>query len=171
MDAFATAISLAMQYGVPLRALVDKFSHMRFEPSGFTKSREIPIAKSIIDYIFRWLAARFLSREEKEAVGVILRDSETPETAGASVTPVLQASRDRRRTAANHVSDFDRRTQLPRLRFDHGAERQLLQMPELRIDERVQLMAPMVPMAPTLPRNRRFAAPGGSTHSPRRPSA
>ncbi len=76
MDAFATSISLALQYGVPLKALVDKFSHMRFEPAGFTKNPEIPIAKSITDYIFRWLASRFLSTEEKQAVGVVLRDSE-----------------------------------------------------------------------------------------------
>ncbi|HWX78061.1 MAG TPA: vitamin B12-dependent ribonucleotide reductase, partial [Candidatus Acidoferrales bacterium] len=56
MDSFATAISIALQYGVPLRGLVDKFSHMRFEPSGFTKNPDIPMAKSIMDYIFRWLA-------------------------------------------------------------------------------------------------------------------
>ena len=74
MDAFATAISLALQYGVPLRTLVDKFSHTRFEPSGFTDNPEIPIAKSIIDYIFRWLASKFLSTDEQRQVGVILRD-------------------------------------------------------------------------------------------------
>src|SRR6185369_8800064 len=74
MDAFATSISLALQYGVPLQALVEKFSHTRFEPSGFTKNPEIPIAKSITDYIFRWLASKFLSREDKQAAGVILRD-------------------------------------------------------------------------------------------------
>ena len=76
MDAFATSISLALQYGVPLKALVDKFSHMRFEPSGFTKNPEIPIAKSLTDYIFRWLASKFLSAEEKQDAGVILRDPE-----------------------------------------------------------------------------------------------
>jgi ribonucleoside-diphosphate reductase alpha chain len=74
MDAFATSVSIALQYGVPLQTLVDKFSHTRFEPSGFTKHPEIPIAKSITDYIFRWLASKFLSRAEKEAAGVILRD-------------------------------------------------------------------------------------------------
>jgi ribonucleoside-diphosphate reductase alpha chain len=83
MDAFATSISLAMQYGVPLRALVDKFSHMRYEPSGFTKNPEIPIAKSITDYIFRWLASRFLSNEEKQAVGVVVRELD-PATAAAA---------------------------------------------------------------------------------------
>jgi ribonucleoside-diphosphate reductase alpha chain len=74
MDSFATSISIALQYGVPLQTLVDKFSHTRFEPSGFTKNPEIPIAKSITDYIFRWLASKFLSREGKEAAGVILRE-------------------------------------------------------------------------------------------------
>ncbi|GMU66243.1 MAG: ribonucleoside-diphosphate reductase subunit alpha [Acidobacteriota bacterium] len=78
MDAFATSISLALQYGVPLKALVDKFTHMRYEPSGFTKNPEIPIAKSITDYIFRWLASRFLSTEEKQAAGVILAEPEIP---------------------------------------------------------------------------------------------
>ena len=70
MDAFATSISMALQYGVPLEALVEKFSHVRFEPSGFTKNQEIPYAKSITDYIFRWLASKFLSAEHQEAVGV-----------------------------------------------------------------------------------------------------
>ncbi|CUT00055.1 vitamin B12-dependent ribonucleotide reductase [Candidatus Kryptobacter tengchongensis] len=65
MDAFATAISLALQYGVPLKVLVDKFSHMRFEPSGFTNNPDIPIAKSIIDYIFRWLGKKFLTPDEQ----------------------------------------------------------------------------------------------------------
>ncbi|MDO8614755.1 MAG: vitamin B12-dependent ribonucleotide reductase [Dehalococcoidia bacterium] len=71
MDAFATSISLALQYGVPLRDLVNKFSHMRFEPSGRTENAEIPVAQSIVDYIFRWLASQFLSEEEKEEFGVL----------------------------------------------------------------------------------------------------
>jgi ribonucleoside-diphosphate reductase alpha chain len=71
MDAFATSISLALQYGVPLKALIDKFSHMRFEPSGYTKNKEIPFAKSIMDYIFRWLASKFLAPEERAQVGII----------------------------------------------------------------------------------------------------
>ncbi|MFN3650721.1 MAG: vitamin B12-dependent ribonucleotide reductase [Armatimonadota bacterium] len=65
MDAFATSVSLALQYGVPLEVLVRKFSHMRFEPSGWTNNRDIPFAKSIMDYIFRWLGGRFLDREEQ----------------------------------------------------------------------------------------------------------
>ena len=60
MDSFATAISYALQYGVPLKFFVDKFSHVRFEPSGWTGNDKVPYAKSIMDYIFRWLGAKFL---------------------------------------------------------------------------------------------------------------
>ena len=63
MDAFATSISIALQYGVPLEDLCRKFSHMRFEPSGFTNNKQIPIAKSIMDYIFRYLSIKFLDEE------------------------------------------------------------------------------------------------------------
>ena len=59
MDAFGTAISLCLQYGVPITELVKKFTHSRFEPSGFTKNPDIPNAKSIVDYIFRWLEITF----------------------------------------------------------------------------------------------------------------
>jgi ribonucleoside-diphosphate reductase alpha chain len=70
MDSFATAISLALQYGVPLKVLIDKFSHVRFEPSGHTGNPEIHFAKSIVDYIFRWLASKYLSTEEQLQTGV-----------------------------------------------------------------------------------------------------
>ena len=63
MDGFATAISFTLQYGVPLKFLVDKFSHVRFEPSGWTGNQQVPYAKSIMDYIFRWLGAKFLGPE------------------------------------------------------------------------------------------------------------
>jgi ribonucleoside-diphosphate reductase alpha chain len=74
MDAFATQTSYALQFGVPLKFMVDKFSHMRFEPSGFTKNKEIPIAKSIVDYIFRWMASHFLPVEDQDEVGIIRRE-------------------------------------------------------------------------------------------------
>jgi ribonucleoside-diphosphate reductase alpha chain len=75
MDTIATSVSIALQYGVPLRTLVDKFSHARFEPSGFTNNSEIPIAKSIVDYVFRWLASKFLSNEELDMVGIVRNDA------------------------------------------------------------------------------------------------
>jgi ribonucleoside-diphosphate reductase alpha chain len=64
MDSFATAISLALQHGVPLRVLCEKFAHTRFEPSGWTGNEQIGYAKSLMDYIFRWLNLRFLSGEQ-----------------------------------------------------------------------------------------------------------
>src|SRR5262249_57081287 len=71
MDSLATMTSIALQYGVPLRDLVNKFAHVRFEPAGFTGNAEIPIAKSMVDYIFRWLGSRFLSQDEREQLGII----------------------------------------------------------------------------------------------------
>ncbi len=76
MDAFARAISYALQYGVPLEVLVNKFTHTRFEPSGFTGNPDIPYAKSITDYIFRWLASKFLSAEKSAQVGVMLEHAQ-----------------------------------------------------------------------------------------------
>ncbi len=70
MDAFATSVSIGLQYGVPIQVLVNKFVHMRFEPSGFTNNPNIRIAKSIVDYIFRWMALKFLSPQEQIAVGI-----------------------------------------------------------------------------------------------------
>jgi ribonucleoside-diphosphate reductase alpha chain len=79
MDSFATSISIGLQYGVPLEVLVNKFVHMRFEPSGFTNNPQIRMAKSIIDYIFRWMAIKFLPRESQKAVGVnVTEEVEAP---------------------------------------------------------------------------------------------
>ena len=81
-DAFAQAISYALQYGVPLQALVDKFSHVRFEPSGMTRNPEIRFAKSIVDYIFRWLATKFMSPEAQFHAGVNGRELEDADRHG-----------------------------------------------------------------------------------------
>jgi len=71
MNSFATAISIALQYGVPLETLVRKFSYMRFEPEGITGNPEIPFAKSMPDYIMRWLASRFLDTDAQEDLGIL----------------------------------------------------------------------------------------------------
>ena len=84
-DAFAQAISYALQYGVPLQSLVDKFSHSRFEPSGMTKNPEVRFAKSIVDYIFRWLATKFLSHDAQFRAGVNVRESNDE---GLPISPV-----------------------------------------------------------------------------------
>ncbi|MDX2011761.1 MAG: vitamin B12-dependent ribonucleotide reductase [Myxococcaceae bacterium] len=93
MDSFATAISLALQYGVPLQVLADKFSHTRFEPAGFTNNPDLPIAKSITDYIFRWLSLKFLPQEGAteslmEAEAKKVAAAQTPVKAPAPSAPV-----------------------------------------------------------------------------------
>jgi ribonucleoside-diphosphate reductase alpha chain len=71
MESFGRAISYALQYGVPLEDQVRNFSHMRFEPSGMTSNPEIPFAQSVIDYLFRWLASKFLPADEVEELGIL----------------------------------------------------------------------------------------------------
>ena len=225
MDSFATTVSVALQYGVPLKDLVNKFAHVRFEPSGFTGNQEIPIAKSIIDYIFRWLGSRFLSPEDKANLGLqerIVDDAApvatpfgggspavattsavaeapapAPEPAAAPESTKIDRTRstegDRRRRARRdragrrapgrhrhqrrpdrnersrrqrqrqdherlqrrvhrpdhpdprqhqgQLPDPGRRPRLLRLRLDHGPQRQLLQVPQLREHQRLQLIS------------------------------
>ena len=76
-------VSLALQYGVPIRVLVNKFSHVRFEPSGVTNNKDIRFAKSVIDYIFRWMALKFLPAEEAQH----FRVTETPGAKPANGAP------------------------------------------------------------------------------------
>jgi ribonucleoside-diphosphate reductase alpha chain len=96
MDSLAICMSLALQHGVPLQVMADKLSHMRFDPSGFTGNPDIPMAKSIVDYVVRWLGGQFLSEDEKRQVGIItegvraeaaaalLGDEEAPEVEAAA---------------------------------------------------------------------------------------
>ncbi len=168
MDAFATAISLALQYGVPLDVLVTKYSHMRFEPSGYTNNRQIPIAKSIIDYIFRWLGLKFLERP----VAPTGKDLENGASAEPAATPAeaaapalvsaaaipgpapVSALETNEKKVFHSKSDAppgagDQREEgvplqvgraaLPRLRRDHGPQRRLLRLHELRGDVRLFL--------------------------------
>jgi ribonucleoside-diphosphate reductase alpha chain len=89
MNSFATAISIALQYGVPLETLVQKFSYMRFDPEGITQNPEIPFAKSMPDYIMRWLASRFLDTDVQEELGILtpeVRARKMAEDAAMSVT-------------------------------------------------------------------------------------
>ena len=87
MDGFATAVSFSLQYGVPLKFLVDKFAHVRFEPSGWTGNQQIPYAKSIMDYIFRWLGAKFLGPEY-----AMTEAGETPDAAAHRGRPAAGAA-------------------------------------------------------------------------------
>jgi ribonucleoside-diphosphate reductase alpha chain len=86
MNSFATAISIALQYGVPLETLVRKFAYMRFEPEGITTNPEIPFAKSMPDYIMRWLASRFLDADLQEELGILTPAVRAKKTAEDTVT-------------------------------------------------------------------------------------
>ena len=161
MDAFATSISLTLQYGVPLRDLVQKFSHMRFEPMGRTENREIPVAQSIVDYIFRWLASQFLDEDDKRDLGILTASRARPPRGAVHRRPagarrrarsqpvaVVVAAAHRRRSRTRHSADGRstgaRRRRLPRparpgrrarlrqLRLDHVALRHLLPLRKLR---------------------------------------
>jgi ribonucleoside-diphosphate reductase alpha chain len=94
MDAFGTSVSMSLQYGVPLEDYVRKFSHMRFEPQGHTKNPDIRIAKSLIDYIFRWLGITFLPGYKEAQLGMPYGESSTPasdgETAETQQLPVAK---------------------------------------------------------------------------------
>jgi ribonucleoside-diphosphate reductase alpha chain len=102
MDVFATAISLALQYGVPLRVLVEKFAHTRFEPSGFTKNQEIPMASSVCDYIFRWLGLKFLKTTERPEW--LKANVVEPAT---STTPKVTVSTDKNEVKASYEMQQD----------------------------------------------------------------
>ena len=91
MDSFATSISLALQYGVPLRTLVDKFMHSRFEPSGFTGNPQIPMAKSIMDYLFRYMALKFLDKDERAHVGLLADQQDEYDNGGTGLSTGLAA--------------------------------------------------------------------------------
>ena len=143
-DAFAQAISYALQYGVPLQVLVDKFSHVRFEPSGMTRNPEIRFAKSIVDYIFRWLATKFLSPEAQFHAGVNGRERETHRR-----TLTLDADGAGRRSAAHAAAGSGqtrsrrfrtgRRAAVLDVRVDHDPQRRLLQVRQLREHQRLRV--------------------------------
>ncbi|PZS06855.1 MAG: ribonucleoside-diphosphate reductase [Solirubrobacterales bacterium] len=103
MNSFATAISISLQYGVPLETLVRKFSYMRFEPEGMTTNPEIPFAKSMPDYIMRWLASRFLDADLQEELGILTPEVRARKMAQDASSSQLSdtaspAARDRRET-------------------------------------------------------------------------
>ncbi len=119
MNSFATAISIALQYGVPLETLVRKFSYMRFEPEGMTSNPEIPFSKSMPDYIMRWLASRFLDVDLQEELGILTKEVRARQAAedaasshlGDTSTPASETSDDQEvapaapRPAASALTD------------------------------------------------------------------
>ncbi|TVS14771.1 MAG: vitamin B12-dependent ribonucleotide reductase [Planctomycetaceae bacterium] len=93
MDCFGTAISMSLQYGVPLEVLVNKFSHTRFDPMGHTTNPEIRIAKSVVDYIFRWMGMNFLNGYREASQGLPLKQAEDdPESSGGASPSATEAA-------------------------------------------------------------------------------
>ena len=109
MNSFATAISISLQYGVPLETLVRKFSYMRFEPEGMTTNPEIPFAKSMPDYIMRWLASRFLDVDLQEELGIL--------------TPEVRARKAAQDAVMSHAGDTAGPAPPDRRRGRNGGER------------------------------------------------
>ena len=166
MNAFATAISLSLQYGVPLETLVRKFSYMRFEPEGMTSNPEIPFSKSMPDYIMRWLASRFLDVDLQEELGILTKEvrarkaaqdaasSQLGDTAGPVDADVGRGPR--RGTRAAGRLGVHRRSAgapgrhprsgpgsgLPAVRRDDAADGQLLHVRQLRLQHRLRLISP-----------------------------
>ena len=157
MDAFAISVSHGLQYGVPLEAYVEMYTNMRFEPAGMTDDPDIRFATSLVDYIFRRLAVAYLSKEKREAMGILTvgeRLQPTLPGVDESTMPVASSidlpPEDRAPSASIPVrSEHDptasceasrttaRGRALPRLRRHHAARRQLLRLPQLRQHQRL----------------------------------
>ena len=150
-DAFAQAISYALQYGVPLQVLVDKFSHARFEPAGMTKNPEVRFAKSIVDYIFRWMATKFLSQEAQFHAGVNLRKESADESRlwrpkilrpPAGECPWLRGGNGRvEDVRIRRDPEPGGRAAVLDVRFADDPKRLLLQVHQLRHEQRLRLTA------------------------------
>ena len=146
MNSFMISVSLGLQYGVPLEVYVSKFSHMRFEPSGMTNDADIRVAKSIVDYIFRWMGKKFLSADQQEEAGIL-----TPEVKAAARRGLRGGGRRAARRWAPPSLDpappgqtalfnqwEDARRVRP-LRRTHGADGLVLHLPRLRDQHRLLL--------------------------------
>jgi len=115
MDSLGTAISLALQYGVPVESIVTKFAHQRFEPMGMTTNSDIPFAKSLVDYIFRWLGMQFIAgyreqnapRRSKPAEISAAGGTHGAGGAAASITEGKEAGWQGRISAQSHVAPMD----------------------------------------------------------------
>ena len=143
MNSFMISVSLGLQYGVPLEVYVSKFSHMRFEPSGMTNDADIRVAKSIVDYIFRWMGKKFLSTDQQEEAGILTAEvkqrlaaayTEAGDHASAAETMGVDGGRPRPDGPLQPVGG---RAGVRPLRRPDGADGQLLHVPRLRDEHRL----------------------------------
>ena len=144
MNSFMISVSLGLQYGVPLEVYVSKFSHMRFEPSGMTNDADIRVAKSIVDYIFRWMGKKFLSTDQQEEAGILTAEVKARlaaayTEAGDHAAAAEAIGRRRRRRPDGPLQPVGGRRRVRQVRRPHGADGQLLHVPRLRDEHRLQL--------------------------------
>ena len=140
MNSFMISVSLGLQYGVPLEVYVSKFSHMRFEPSGLTNDADIRIAKSIVDYIFRWMGKKFLTSEQQEEAGILTAEVKARLAQAYATGEASELRPPRRRRGARPRSSTPGRTRssAPSAAAAWCA-RELLHVPRLRHEHRLQL--------------------------------
>ena len=140
MNSFMIAVSLGLQYGVPLEVYVCKFAHMRFEPSGITNDPDIRIAKSIVDYIFRWMGKRFLEADTQDELGIMcaaVREKLATGNGHSQAVPSDEARPAGRARAAERPPDgalqrVGGRRRVRQVRRPQGPHRRLLHLPRLR---------------------------------------
>ena len=142
MNSFMISVSLGLQYGVPLEVYVSKFSHMRFEPSGLTNDSDIRVAKSLVDYIFRWIGKKFLDTETQQELGIMSPDVKRRI---AEAEALLERRRERRnlRAAADGtrpdgaLQRLGGRGRVRQLRRPDAEDGLVLHVPRLRPEHRV----------------------------------
>ncbi len=143
MNSFMISVSLGLQYGVPLEVYVSKFSHMRFEPSGMTNDADIRVAKSIVDYIFRWMGKKFLTSDQQEEAGILTAEVKARLAAAYSDDPAARCGRRGGRVRApgpdGALQPVGGRGRVRPLRRPHGQDRLVLHVPRLRHEHRLQL--------------------------------
>ena len=168
MNSFMISVSLGLQYGVPLEVYVSKFAHMRFEPSGQTNDADIRIAKSIVDYVFRWMGKKFLNADQQEEIGILSPEvkarlaeryangesSAPTDAGGATRSPTTGPNRPVQRVGG--------RSRVRQVRRPHDPHGQLLHVPRLRHEHRLQLghtsSSPVAPVSQKLCYSSIFAA-------------
>ena len=150
MNSFMISVSLGLQYGVPLEVYVSKFSHMRFEPSGLTNDEDIRVAKSLVDYIFRWMGKKFLTVEQQEDAGILSAEVKARLAAayangGDSAGREHGGSRRGRDSNAGPdgaVQPVGRRCGVRQVRRPDDPHGLVLHVPRLRDEHRLQLARP-----------------------------
>ncbi len=140
MNSFMIAVSLGLQYGVPLEVYVSKFAHMRFEPSGPTNDPDIRVAKSIVDYVFRWMGKKFLTVDQQEEIGILSPEVRARMAAAyAAGAPDATGARPSDAGPDGALQHARGRDRVLALRRPDGSGRHVLHVPRLRDEHRLRL--------------------------------